>query len=302
MHKLEIKIKAESAGLRLDKAISDCAELSRTLANRLVKSDAVFVNGQLKKAKYKVLENDSITFDLPKPELLTYEPENLPLDLIYEDKAVAVVNKPQGMVVHPCAGHQSGTLVNALLYHVTNLSSINGVIRPGIVHRIDKETSGLLMVAKNNQAHDFLASQLKAHTIERRYLALVHGHLANARGVIEAPIGRSPKDRKKQAVVAGGKPAVTHFEVLEELDKFTLVALTLETGRTHQIRVHMAYIGHPVAGDPLYGPKNALKPNHGQFLHAQLLGFEHPSTHEFLTFEVAPPKLFEETLERLRKN
>ncbi|GFH40781.1 RluA family pseudouridine synthase [Lactococcus insecticola] len=297
---MKLKIKASSAGLRLDKAISDNSDVSRTLANDLIKKDAVFVNNELKKAKYKVQENDLITFELPEPEVLSYEPENIPLEIIYEDDDLAVINKPQGMVVHPSAGHKTGTLVNALMYHMTQLSSINGIIRPGIVHRIDKDTSGLLMIAKNDQAHEFLAAQLKAHTSKRRYIAIVHGNLLNDRGVIEAPVGRSTKDRKKQAVIAGGKHALTHFEVLERFGDFTLVSLELETGRTHQIRVHMAYIGHPVAGDPLYGPKNELKPNHGQFLHAQVLGFEHPTTHEWLEFESEPPALFTQTLEKLR--
>ncbi|MGO3418346.1 MAG: RluA family pseudouridine synthase [Pseudolactococcus laudensis] len=279
-----MKIKAQSAGLRLDKAISDNSDVSRTQANDLIKADAVLVNGQVKKAKYKVLENDIVSFDIPEPEVLSYEAENIALEIVYEDDDVAVINKPQGM------------------YHMTNLSSINGVIRPGIVHRIDKDTSGLLMVAKNDQAHEFLATQLKEHTSKRRYVAIIHGNLLNDRGVIEAPIGRNAKDRKKQAVIAGGKPALTHFEVLERFGDFTLVSLTLETGRTHQIRVHMAYIGHPVAGDPLYGPKNALKPNHGQFLHAQMLGFEHPTSHQWLEFELDPPKLFQATLDKLRKD
>lgn len=297
---MEIKIKAAQVGFRLDKAISEMSRVSRTQANELIKADAVFVNGQLKKAKYKVLENDVISFEIPEPEILSYEAEDIPLDIIYEDEDVAVINKPQGMVVHPSAGHQSGTMVNALMYHMTSLSGINGVIRPGIVHRIDKDTSGLLMVAKNDNAHEFLAAQLKDHSSKRRYLAIVHGNLLNDRGVIEAPIGRNPKDRKRQAVIAGGKPAVTRFEVLERFGEFTLIALTLETGRTHQIRVHMAYIGHPVAGDPLYGPKKVLKPNHGQFLHAEVLGFEHPTTHEWLEFDVKPPKLFETTLDKLK--
>lgn len=297
---MKIKIKAAQAGFRLDKAISEMSSVSRTQANELIKADAVFVNEQIKKAKYKVLENDVITFEIPEPEVLSYEAEDIPLDIIYEDDDVAVVNKPQGMVVHPSAGHQSGTLVNALMYHMTSLSAINGVIRPGIVHRIDKDTSGLLMIAKNDTAHEFLAAQLKDHSSKRRYIAIVHGNLLNDRGVIEAPIGRNPKDRKRQAVIAGGKSAVTRFEVLERFGDFTLVALTLETGRTHQIRVHMAYIGHPVAGDPLYGPKKVLKPNHGQFLHAEVLGFEHPSSHENLVFEVRPPELFETTLDTLR--
>ncbi|MCJ1995636.1 RluA family pseudouridine synthase [Lactococcus piscium] len=297
---MKIKIKATQVGSRLDKAISDASNVSRTQANDLIKADAVFVNGEVKKAKYKVLENDLISFVIPEPEVLSYEAENIPLDIVYEDEDVAVINKPQGMVVHPSAGHHSGTLVNALMYHMTKLSSINGVIRPGIVHRIDKDTSGLLMVAKNDQAHELLAAQLKDHSSKRRYLAIIHGNLLNDRGVIEAPIGRNPKDRKKQAVIAGGKHALTHFEVLERFGEFTLVNLTLETGRTHQIRVHMAYIGHPVAGDPLYGPKNVLKPNHGQFLHAEILGFKHPTSQEWLEFEIEPPKLFKSTLEKLR--
>ena len=297
---MRIKIKATQVGSRLDKAISDASNVSRTQANDLIKADAVFVNGEVKKAKYKVLENDLVSFVIPEPKVLSYEAENIPLDIVYEDDDVAVINKPQGMVVHPSAGHHSGTLVNALMYHMTKLSSINGVIRPGIVHRIDKDTSGLLMVAKNDQAHELLAAQLKDHSSKRRYLAIIHGNLLNDRGVIEAPIGRNPKDRKKQAVIAGGKHALTHFEVLERFGEFTLVNLTLETGRTHQIRVHMAYIGHPVAGDPLYGPKNVLKPNHGQFLHAEILGFKHPTSQEWLEFEIEPPKLFKSTLEKLR--
>ncbi|MCJ1979912.1 pseudouridylate synthase [Lactococcus piscium] len=297
---MKIKIKATQVGSRLDKAISDASNVSRTQANDLIKADAVFVNGEVKKAKYKVLENDLVSFVIPEPKVLSYEAENIPLDIVYEDDDVAVINKPQGMVVHPSAGHHSGTLVNALMYHMTKLSSINGVIRPGIVHRIDKDTSGLLMVAKNDQAHELLAAQLKDHSSKRRYLAIIHGNLLNDRGVIEAPIGRNPKDRKKQAVIAGGKHALTHFEVLVRFGEFTLVNLTLETGRTHQIRVHMAYIGHPVAGDPLYGPKNVLKPNHGQFLHAEILGFKHPTSQEWLEFEIEPPKLFKSTLEKLR--
>lgn len=299
---MEIKIKAAQVGFRLDKAISEMSSVSRTQANDLIKADAVFVNGQVKKAKYKVAEHDVVSFEIPEPEVLSYEAEDIPLDIVYEDGDVAVINKPQGMVVHPSAGHQSGTLVNALMHHMTSLSGINGVIRPGIVHRIDKDTSGLLMIAKNDKAHEFLAAQLKDHSSKRRYLAIVHGNLLNDRGVIEAPIGRNPKDRKRQAVIAGGKAALTRFEVLERFGDFTLVALRLETGRTHQIRVHMAYIGHPVAGDPLYGPKKVLKPNHGQFLHAEVLGFEHPTSHETLVFEVKPPKLFETTLDKLRHN
>lgn len=294
---MELIIK--ESGIRLDKALADLTELSRSQANEAIKNGNILVNGKAVKAKYSVKEGDLVTYDLPEPEVLEYEAEDIPLDIVYEDDDVAVVNKPQGMVVHHSVGHTSGTLVNALMYHIHDLSSINGVVRPGIVHRIDKDTSGLLMIAKNDRAHQALAEELKDKKSLRKYLAIVHGNISNDRGVIEAPIGRSEKDRKKQAVMAKGKPAVTHFKVLERFGNYTLVELTLETGRTHQIRVHMAYIGHPVAGDPLYGPRKTLKGN-GQFLHAQTLGFTHPTTGESLRFSVEPPAIFQETLENLR--
>lgn len=294
---MELIIK--ESGIRLDKALADLTELSRSQANEAIKNGNILVNGKAVKAKYSVKEGDLVTYDLPEPEVLEYEAEDIPLDIVHEDDDVAVVNKPQGMVVHPSVGHTSGTLVNALMYHIHDLSSINGVVRPGIVHRIDKDTSGLLMIAKNDRAHQALAEELKDKKSLRKYLAIVHGNISNDRGVIEAPIGRSEKDRKKQAVMAKGKPAVTHFKVLERFGNYTLVELTLETGRTHQIRVHMAYIGHPVAGDPLYGPRKTLKGN-GQFLHAQTLGFTHPTTGESLRFSVEPPAIFQETLETLR--
>lgn len=294
---MELIIK--ESGIRLDKVLADLTELSRSQANEAIKNGNILVNGKAVKAKYSVKEGDLVTYDLPEPEVLEYEAEDIPLDIVYEDDDVAVVNKPQGMVVHPSVGHTSGTLVNALMYHIHDLSSINGVVRPGIVHRIDKDTSGLLMIAKNDRAHQALAEELKDKKSLRKYLAIVHGNISNDRGVIEAPIGRSEKDRKKQAVMAKGKPAVTHFKVLERFGNYTLVELTLETGRTHQIRVHMAYIGHPVAGDPLYGPRKTLKGN-GQFLHAQTLGFTHPTTGESLRFSVEPPAIFQETLENLR--
>lgn len=227
--------------------------------------------------------------------------EDISIEILYQDKDVAVVNKPQGMVVHPSAGHTSGTLVNALLYHIKDLSGINGVLRPGIVHRIDKDTSGLLMIAKNDVAHIKLAEELKAKKSLRKYWALVHGNVPNDRGKIEAPIGRSEKDRKKQAVTAKGKEAITRFEVLERFGDYTLLELTLETGRTHQIRVHMAYIGHPIAGDISYGPRKTLK-GHGQFLHARTLGFTHPSTGEMVEFTAEIPTIFQETLEQLRES
>jgi 23S rRNA pseudouridine1911/1915/1917 synthase len=285
---------------RLDKVISSrFEELSRAQVQQLIKTQHVQVNGQLEKAKYAVAAGDQIIVSIPAPAALDVQPQNIPLDIVYEDDDVLVVNKPQGMVVHPAPGHPQDTLVNALLYH-SPLSTINGVIRPGIVHRIDKDTSGLLMVAKNDQAHISLAAQLQAKTSQREYLALVHGVIKEDKGTIDAPIARAKNDRKKQAVVAGGKHAVTHFEVLERFNEYTLIKCILETGRTHQIRVHMKYIGHPVAGDPLYGPKKTLK-GHGQFLHAALLGFKHPRTGEQMTFTTPLPSIFEQTLATLRK-
>ena len=295
-----MQVKVEIGGVRLDKAVADLTPLSRSHANEQIKNGQILVNGQVKKAKYAVKAGDVITYELPEPEALEYVAENLLLDIVYQDEDVAVVNKAQGMVVHPSAGHTSGTLVNALMYHIKDLSGINGVLRPGIVHRIDKDTSGLLMIAKNDDAHIKLAEELKDKKSLRKYWAIVHGNLPNDRGVIEAPIGRSEKDRKKQAVTAKGKPAVTRFHVLERFGNYTLVELQLETGRTHQIRVHMAYIGHPVAGDEVYGPRKTLK-GHGQFLHARTLGFTHPKTAEVMEFTAEAPAIFQETLEKLRK-
>ena len=295
-----MEVIVKEAGVRLDKAVADLTELSRSQANEAIKAGTILVNNQRQKARYAVKLGDVISYELPKEEVLDYQPEDIPIEIVYEDSDVAVVNKPQGMVVHPSAGHTSGTLVNALLYHVKDLSTINGVVRPGIVHRIDKDTSGLLMIAKNDKAHQALAQELKEKKSLRQYVAIVHGNLPHDRGVIEAPIGRSDKDRKKQAVTAKGKPALTRFQVLEHFGDFTLVELTLETGRTHQIRVHMAYIGHPIAGDPVYGPRKTLA-GHGQFLHAKTLGFTHPTTGELMTFSVDVPAIFQETLEKLRK-
>ncbi|MGT2750229.1 RluA family pseudouridine synthase [Streptococcus orisasini] len=295
---MEIHIK--EAGARLDKALADLTELSRSQASEQIKAGLVLVNGRAQKAKYAVKAGDKVTYELPQEEILDCLPQDLPLDIVYEDEDVAVVNKPQGMVVHPSAGHPTGTLVNALLFHIKNLSSINGVVRPGIVHRIDKDTSGLLMIAKNDRAHQFLADELKEKKSLRQYLAIVHGNLPNDRGVIEAPIGRSDKDRKKQAVTAKGKPALTHFQVLERFGDYSLLQLTLETGRTHQIRVHMAYIGHPVAGDPLYAPKKTLK-GQGQFLHAETLAFTHPVSGQLMRFSAEVPAVFQETLDQLRR-
>ncbi|KOY74366.1 Pseudouridine synthase [Apilactobacillus kunkeei] len=265
----------------------------------MIEDGLVLVDGQKKKAKYDVKDGEVIQVTIPEPETMNVEPENIDIDIVYEDDDVIVVNKPQGMVVHPSPGHPDHTLVNALLYH-SPLSTINGTYRPGIVHRIDKDTSGLLMVAKNNYAHESLSKQLKDKSNIREYIALVHGNIKENSGVINAPIGRSKKDRKKQAIVDDGKNAVTHFKVLERFGgEYTLVSCVLETGRTHQIRVHMKYIDHPLAGDPLYGPKNTLKGN-GQFLHAKKLGFVHPKTNEKMIFETPLPEIFEQTITKLR--
>ncbi len=297
---MKLVINEEIAGTRLDKALSEQTDLSRSLVQSMLKSGDILVNNESVKANYKVQNGDVITYQIREVTELVAEAEDIALDIYYEDKDVLVVNKPQGMVVHPAAGHMSGTLVNALLYHCKDLSGINGVVRPGIVHRIDKDTSGLLMVAKNDAAHESLSEQLKNKTSDRIYLALVHGDIKHQKGTIEAPIGRAKEDRKKMAVIAGGKEARTHFEVVERFGTYTLIKCRLDTGRTHQIRVHLKYIGHPLAGDPKYGPKNTLKGS-GQFLHASELGFEHPTTGEHLHFKAPLPDVFEEALKTLRE-
>lgn len=285
---------------RLDKVCSEIfSDYSRSQIKQLLDGGNITVNGKTEKAKYKVKSGDVIRLEEPETKTLELRPENIPLDIVYEDDDVIVINKPQGMVVHPAPGHDEHTLVNALLYHCP-LSTINGTFRPGIVHRIDKDTSGLLMVAKNDKAHRSLAKQLKDKTNIREYVALVHGRIAEDEGTINAPIGRSLKDRKKQAVVKDGRNAVTHFEVLKRYRDYTFVKCILETGRTHQIRVHMKYIGHPLVGDPLYGPKKTIKGN-GQFLHAGKLGFVHPTTGKLLIFEAPLPKIFQKCLEKLDK-
>ncbi|WP_300560409.1 RluA family pseudouridine synthase [Companilactobacillus sp.] len=295
-----ITLKFEDEGkIRLDKFVDqEMDELSRSQITKFIKDGEISVNDNVvTKAGYKLSSGDVVTFTIPEEKPIEAVPEDIPIDIVYEDQDVLVVNKPQGMVVHPAAGHPDGTLVNAILYH----SQINDddMIRPGIVHRIDKDTSGLLMIAKNNLAKQSLMKQLKDKTNLREYVAIVHGNFKEKRGVINAPLGRAKNDRKKQAIVDDGRHAVTHFEVIEQFESYSLVKLKLETGRTHQIRVHMQYIGHPVAGDPLYGPKHTL-PGHGQFLHAETLGFDHPRTHEWMQFSVEPPKIFQDTVKNLR--
>ncbi|WP_332648011.1 RluA family pseudouridine synthase [Lysinibacillus sp. 54212] len=293
-------IEAAQAGERIDKALSTIQnEWSRTQIGNWVTDGIVKVNGEAVKAKYKVKIGDLIEINVPEAEPLEIIAEDLGLEIVYEDADVLVVNKPKGMVVHPAPGHVTGTLVNGLMFHCKDLSGINGIMRPGIVHRIDKDTSGLLMVAKNDKAHESLVNQLVAKTVTRKYTALVHGHIAHDKGTIDAPIGRDTKDRQKQAIVDGGKHAVTHFQVLERFGDYTLVECRLETGRTHQIRVHMNYIGFPLVGDPKYGPKKTIDFG-GQALHAGVLGFDHPVTGEYLEFEVPLPEDFNQLLASLR--
>ncbi len=303
--KYEIEIEAEQQGTRIDLILStSLAETSRSFIQKLFEKDKIKVNGQIcTSKKYKVKEGDRIELLIPEPELLSVEAEDIPLEIVYEDEDVLVVNKPKGMVVHPAVGNYTGTLVNAVMFHCgERLSSINGVIRPGIVHRIDKDTSGLLMIAKNDTAHESLSKQLAEHTITRKYQALVYHNFKNDEGTVDAPIGRDPKNRLRQAVtLQNGKHAVTHYRVLERFGAYTLVEAQLETGRTHQIRVHMSHIKHPLVGDPVYGPKKHTLKVEGQMLHAKVLGFVHPVTGEYLEFDTSLPAYFEEILQSLRK-
>ena len=277
-------------------------EYSRSYLSKLIEDGAVLVNGNPETSKkYKVKEGDEISIRIPEAKPLDVEAEDIPLDIVYEDDDLMVINKPRGMVVHPAAGNYTGTLVNAVMAHAgDSLSSINGVIRPGIVHRIDKDTSGLIMVAKNNRAHESLSAQLKEHSITRRYVALVYDNIVNDNGTIDAPIGRDPKNRLRKKV-NGEAPrrAVTHYKVLERYGKYTLCEMKLETGRTHQIRVHMAYIKHPLVGDPLYGPSKQPAFLKGQMLHAKVLGFVHPTTGEYMEFTQELPEDFLENMRRL---
>jgi 23S rRNA pseudouridine1911/1915/1917 synthase len=303
MELIEITIDEQHENERIDKVIAGInQDWSRTQVQQWIKDGNVKVNGKEVKANYKCEHGDIITIDIPKPEPLDVEPEEMELDIYYEDSDVIVVNKPRGMVVHPAPGHLNGTLVNGLLAHCKDLSGINGILRPGIVHRIDKDTSGLLMVAKNDFAHESLAKQLLEKTVTRKYKAIVHGVIPHDYGTIDAPIGRDKRDRQSMTVTdENGKEAITHFTVLERFKNYTFIECQLETGRTHQIRVHMKYIGYPLAGDPKYGPKKTL-PIEGQALHAGVLGFHHPRTNEYLEFEAPLPPEFEHLLTMLRKN
>ena len=288
-------------GLRLDKVlVLELKDRSREFIMRLIDEGEVLVNDKKAKNSYRVKENDEITINIPEAKNLDATPQDIPLDIVYEDEDIIVINKPRDLVVHPSNGHEDGTLVNALLAHCTNLSGINGVKRPGIVHRIDKDTTGLLVVAKNDYAHEFLAKQLEDHTLHREYIALVKGVIKEEDGKIIAPIGRDKYNRQKMAVdVKNGKPAVTHFHVLKRFNQYTLISCVLETGRTHQIRVHMNYIGYPIEGDPVYGPKSHLLFDKGQLLHAEKLILIHPKTKKKMTFSAPLPKDFQDVIDNL---
>ncbi|MDB0581481.1 RluA family pseudouridine synthase [Salinicoccus roseus] len=295
----EITVSDMDSGQRIDRLLAEqLDDTSRSDMQGRIRDGLVKVNGGTIKPNYKVKKGDVVTVEVRELVEADIIPENLDLDIIHEDDEVAVVNKPKGMVVHPAAGHPSGTLVNGLMHQLDNLSGINGELRPGIVHRIDKDTSGLLMVAKDDVTHRHLVEQLVEKSVTRKYTALVHGTIPHDKGTIEAPIGRNPKERQEMAVVDDGKEAVTHFNVLERYKDFTLVECILDTGRTHQIRVHMKYIGYPLAGDPKYGPRKTLE-TEGQMLHAGTLGFIHPKTGEYLEFTAPLPDQFEDVLETL---
>lgn len=303
---LKLEISEEQAGVRIDRFLAETvSDLTRSYAQTLLSEGNILVNGKTVKPNYKLRSQDLVILSIPEPEEPAILPENIPLDIVYEDPDVLVVNKPKGMVVHPAVGHYSGTLVNAILYHCGNdLSSINGVLRPGIVHRIDMDTTGLLVVCKNNEAHQSLSQQLREHSITRKYQAVVYGNIKEDEGTINQPIGRHPIDRKKQTVDRQkGKEAITHYRVLERFQgAYTFLECQLETGRTHQIRVHMAYIQHPLVGDTVYGP--AKQPFHhlqGQTLHAGVLGFVHPKTGEYMEFHADLPEYFQQMIHMLRE-
>ena len=303
----EYTVQENLSGMRLDKFLTEIyPEQTRSFLQKLVKSGEINVNGKsVTKAGVVVECGDQVYASIPAPQAVEIEAENIPLDILYEDADVLIVNKPKGMVVHPSAGHYSGTLVNAIMYHCADsLSGINGEIRPGIVHRIDMDTTGALIICKNDAAHVDIAEQIKEHTVTRRYRGIVCGIVKEDEGTIEGAIGRHPTQRKKMAInEKNGKPAITHYKVLQRFAKYTYMEFCLETGRTHQIRVHMASIGHPLLGDELYGnPKNlAMKGLQGQTLHAMVIGFVHPSTHEYMEFEAPLPEYFQKLLQKLPK-
>lgn len=296
-------IVGENAGIRVDRYLTErCEDLSRSYLQKLLKDGGVAVNGKVVKSNYKVVPGDKIELDVPEAVEPEIEAEQMDLDIVYEDSDIILINKPKGMVVHPAAGHYSGTLVNGLMYHCKDdLSGINGVMRPGIVHRIDMDTTGVLIVCKNDKAHNVIAEQLKIHSITRKYYAIVHGVLKNEAGTIDAPIGRHPVDRKKMSInEKNGKEAVTHYRVLKRFRRFTYVECQLETGRTHQIRVHMASLGHPLLGDQVYGPaKCPFSGLQGQTLHAGVLGIVHPTTGEYMEFTAPLPEYFKNLLQKL---
>ncbi len=295
-------VEEDLEGERLDAFLAEMvADLSRTAVKDLINSGQVLVDGESRKPSYRIKEGEEILITLPEARQVAIVPQDLPLEIIYQDQDIAVVNKPKGMVVHPAHGNWDGTMVNALLYHIKDLSGINGEIRPGIVHRLDKDTSGVMVVAKHDQAHRNLAEQIKEHTIKREYQALVHGIIKENLGSIEAPIGRSRTDRKKMAVIADGKPALSRYRVLERFQNHTLVQVTLLTGRTHQIRVHFSYIKHPVVGDPVYGSAKHHLGLDSQALHACRLGFDHPRTGEYMEFNSELPEEFKQALQKLSK-
>lgn len=302
---MTFQVQPEEKGTRIDKYLSErLPDSSRSFLQKLIQDGQVTVNAETVKSNYKVNAGDQIELEIPEAVEPEIEAEDIPLDILYEDSDLLVVNKPKGMVVHPCAGHYSGTLVNALMHHCKeDLSGINGVMRPGIVHRIDMNTTGSLLVCKNDFSHNFLAEQLKVHSITRKYLAVVHGNIKEENGTVNAPIGRHPIDRKKMAINhKNGKEAITHYRVLERFGKFTFIECQLETGRTHQIRVHMSSLGHPLLGDNVYGPAKCPYPHlQGQTLHAQVLGFLHPTKKEYMEFSAPLPEYFTVLLEKLRK-
>ena len=299
-----INLTARNSGERIDRFLSkDLENLSRSYLQKLLKDGDIRVNGKPVKANYKVTEGDEIQVCIPEPENPDILPEDIPLDILYEDDDILVVNKPKGMVVHPAPGHYSHTLVNAVMYHCKGrLSGINGVLRPGIVHRIDMDTTGSLLICKNDHAHQILAEELKEHSITRRYHAIVHGNIKEDTGTVNAPIGRHPVDRKKMSTKApNGRHAVTHYKVLERFGDYTYIECELETGRTHQIRVHMSSIGHPILGDTVYGPAKCPYKLQGQTLHAKILGITHPTTGEYMEFDAPLPEYFSDLLQRLRR-